>query len=122
MASIRGRGTGTCTGQRRRTAGGLGASRAQRLVPYPDAGPYRHALRERYDEWLQERDADNAFSKEQRAWLDHMAEHIGNSLAIEPRDFESGWFGQQGSLGQAHALFGEQLKPLMTELNERLAA
>ena len=83
---------------------------------------YRDALRERYQAWLQARDASNAFTEEQRAWLDHIAEHIANSLAIEPRDFESGWFGQQGSLGKAHALFGEQLKPLLAELNERLAA
>ena len=92
------------------------------LFPTFTLMPYRDALHERYHQWLQERDADNAFTKEQRAWLDHIAEHIANSLAIEPRDFESGWFGQQGSLGHAHALFGEQLKPLMAELNERLAA
>ena len=31
-------------------------------------------------------------------------------------------FHQHGSLRRAHALFGEQLKPLITELNTRLAA
>ena len=92
------------------------------LLPNFTLVPYRHALRERYNDWLQARDASNAFTEEQRAWLDHIAEHIGSSLAIEPRDFESGWFGQQGSLGKAHALFGDQLKPLLAELNERLAA
>ena len=51
-----------------------------------------------------------------------MAEHIATSLAIEPEDFETGWFGQHGSLGRAHALFGDKLQPLMAELNERLAA
>ncbi len=51
-----------------------------------------------------------------------MAEHIATSLAIEPEDFETGWFGQHGSLGKAHALFGDTLRPLMAELNERLAA
>jgi EcoEI R protein C-terminal len=51
-----------------------------------------------------------------------MAEHIATSLAIAPEDFEAGWFGQHGSLGRAHALFGDKLRPLMTELNERLAA
>ena len=84
--------------------------------------PYRDELRERYQAWLKERDADNAFTPEQREWLDRMAEHIATSLAIEPDDFETGWFGQHGSLGKAHALFGDKLKPLMAELNERLAA
>ena len=84
--------------------------------------PYRDGLRERYQVWLRERDADNTFTPEQREWLDRMAEHIATSLAIEPDDFETGWFGQQGSLGRAHVLFGDELEPLMTELNVRLAA
>ena len=44
------------------------------------------------------------------------------ALAIEPADFETGWFGLHGSLGRAHALFGDKLKPLITELNTRLPA
>ena len=92
------------------------------LVPGGGLAPYREELHERYQAWLEERDAANAFTPEQREWLDRMAEHIATSLAIEREDFESGWFGQQGSLGRAHALFGEDLKPLMAELNKRLAA
>jgi type I restriction enzyme R subunit len=85
--------------------------------------PYRDELRERYRQWLAARDADGkVFSAEQREWLDRMAEHIATSLAIERDDFDSGWFGQHGSLGRAHKLFGAQLQPLMEELNERLAA
>ena len=92
------------------------------LFPKLTLVPYRNALFERYHQWLQDRDADTAFTAAQREWLDHIADHMAVSLAIEPADFESGWFGQQGSLGRAHALFGEQLKPLLAELNERLAA
>ncbi len=90
------------------------------LLPRFTLVPYRNELRKRYRAWLEERDA--AFTPEQRAWLDRMAEHIAASLAIEPADFETGWFGQQGSLGRAHALFGDELTPLMAELNEKLAA
>ena len=92
------------------------------LAPTMNLVPYRNELRERYQAWLREHDADNAFTSEQRQWLDRMAEHIATSLVIEPADLETGWFGQQGSLGRAHALFGDQLKPLMAELNGRLAA
>jgi type I restriction enzyme, R subunit len=92
------------------------------LIPAFTLVPYRDELRERYQKWLKDRDADKMFTPEQREWLDRMAEHIATSLAIAPEDFESGWFGQEGSLGRAHALFGDNLKPLMTELNERLAA
>ncbi|MBI5642611.1 MAG: DEAD/DEAH box helicase family protein [Deltaproteobacteria bacterium] len=92
------------------------------LIPAHKLVPYREELRDRYQAWLMEKDADNVFTSEQREWLDRMAEHIATSLAIEPDDFSTGWFGQHGSLGKAHALFGPNLKPLMTELNERLTA
>ena len=92
------------------------------LIPDFTLVPYREEMRGRYRMWLEERDADNAFTAEQREWLDRMAEHIATSLAIEPGDFETGRFGQQGSRGRAHALFGDRLKPLLAELNEELAA
>jgi type I restriction enzyme R subunit len=62
------------------------------------------------------------FTPEQAQWLDRMAEHIATSLAIEPDAFQDGWFGQQGGYGRAFKVFGDQLKPLLAELNERLAA
>lgn len=92
------------------------------LIPTLTLVPYRDELRERYQAWLNDRNTDSAFTPEQREWLDRMAEHIATSLAIEPEDFETGWFGQHGSLGKAHALFGEKLKPLLVELSERLVA
>ncbi len=92
------------------------------LIPTFTLVPYREELWERYQAWLKERDADNTFTPEQREWLGRMAEHIATSLSLEPEDFETGWFGQHGSLGKAHALFRDTLKPLMAELNGRLAA
>lgn len=92
------------------------------LMPTMTLVPYRGELLKRYHAWLRDRNADDAFTPEQREWLDRMAEHIANSLAIEPEDFETGWFGQCGGHGRAHALFGDELRPLMAELNERLAA
>jgi type I restriction enzyme R subunit len=92
------------------------------LIPATTLEPYREELRSRYQAWLEERDADKTFTSEQREWLDRIAEHIATSLAIESEDFEAGWFGQRGSLGRAYALFGDQLQPIMAELNERLAA
>jgi type I restriction enzyme R subunit len=92
------------------------------LVPEAALVPYADEVRARYEAWMEERDAANSFTAEQREWLDRMAEHIATSLAIEPDDFQDGWFGQHGSLGRAHQLFGDQLAPLLAELNERLAA
>ena len=85
--------------------------------------PYAEQVRINYAVWKAERQAAGAkFTGEQEEWLDRMAEHIATSVAIEPRDFETGWFSQHGSLGHAHALFGDQLGPLLAELNEKLAA
>jgi type I restriction enzyme R subunit len=92
------------------------------LVPELTLLPYADAVRARYDAWLAERDANSSFTVEQREWLDRMAEHIATSIAIEAADFQEGWFGQHGSLGKAHALFGHNLNPLIVELNQRLAA
>ena len=92
------------------------------LVPDFTLAPYADEVRARYQAWLLERDAEKKFKPEEREWLDRMAEHIATSLSIEPGDFEDGWFGQHGSLGRAHALFGDKLQPLLAELNERLAA
>ncbi len=85
--------------------------------------PYAEDVRVKYGLWRREQErAGVRFTTEQSEWLDRMADHIATSLSIEPHDFEDGWFGQHGSLGKAHALFGDRLKPLMAELNERLAA
>lgn len=92
------------------------------LIPASTLVPYREELSERYQDWLKERDGEKNFTVEQREWLDRIAEHIATSLVIEPGDFETGWFSQHGSIGHAHSLFGDQLQPVMTELNERLAA
>lgn len=85
--------------------------------------PYADEVRLRYQLWLREKEAAGAyFTAEQREWLDRMAEHVATSLAVEAQDFESGWFGQHGSLGHAYELFGQELTPILAELNARLAA
>ena len=85
--------------------------------------PYAEEVRVNYAVWKSQRLAAGArFTAEQEQWLDRMAEHIATSLVIEPEDFETGWFGQHGSLGRAHALFGDRLPAILAELNGTLAA
>ncbi len=90
------------------------------IEPTMTLEPYADVVRQRYEAWIAEK--NSTFTPEQREWLDRMAEHIATSLEITSVDFEDGWFGQHGSLGKAHALFGNQLPSLMDELNVRLAA
>ncbi len=58
----------------------------------------------------------------QLAWLGLIPDHIATSLSIALDDFDYAPFSQQGGLGSAHQLFGEQLPKLLEELNEALAA
>jgi type I restriction enzyme R subunit len=92
------------------------------IEPTTSLAPYADAVRQRYEAWLAEKHVEAKFTPEQREWLDRMAEHIATSIEIQPDDFQDGWFGQHGSLGHAHALFGDRLTPLLAELNDRLAA
>jgi type I restriction enzyme R subunit len=93
------------------------------IQPKAPLHPFADDVRANYRRWLQaQARAGAAFSDEQREWLDHIAEHIATSLEIRPDDFQDGWFGQHGGLGNVHRLFGDRLKPMLAELNERLAA
>lgn len=48
-----------------------------------------------------------------------MAEHIANSLSIEPDDFEMGWFAQHGSIGNPNTMKLEL--PETLNLNQPMA-
>ncbi len=118
----------TETSPRRKNTGDQLADLVQliRHAIQPDAvplKPYAEEVRYRYADWKRRKhDEGAAFTAEQEEWLDRIAEHVATSLAIEEADFETGWFGQHGSLGRAHTVFGEKLRPLLNELNATLAA
>ena len=59
---------------------------------------------------------------EQLSWLRAIRDHIATSLSIELDDLDYTPFNQEGGLGKAHQLFGDQLPKLLEELNEALAA
>jgi len=91
------------------------------IAPESDLVPFKDVVSLRYSAWLGDQIAAGAeFTREQKLWLDHMAEHIATSFAIEREDFELGWFAQHGDLGKAHELFGTRLDGLLTEMNEAL--
>jgi len=71
---------------------------------------------------LQQEHAGRRFTPEQRQWLERIRDHIAASLAISSDDFQYTPFSQHGGLGKAYEVFGDQLSPLLDELNEALAA
>jgi len=87
------------------------------LVPFPET------VHHRFDDWLARQHAQGrTFTQEQQAWLQLIRDHIATSLAITPEDFDLSPFAQQGGLGRAYQLFGNELPGLLEELNEVLVA
>jgi type I restriction enzyme, R subunit len=86
------------------------------LVPYPER------VMANFKAWMaQQQVAGNAFTDEQRWWLEKMADHIASNLGIESGDFESVPFNQRGGLGKVHQLFGVELPNVIEALNGELA-
>jgi type I restriction enzyme R subunit len=91
------------------------------LEQQPVLKPFAESVHERFNEWLMDKaKAGAVFTPEQMAWLNLIRDHIATSLSIEPDDFDYAPFVQQGGLGKAAQLFGDQLSVLLDELNEVL--
>ena len=90
---------------------------AEELAPFAD-GVYA-----RFDGWLaMQETAGRAFTGEQRRWLEDIRDHIAGSVSMAMEDFQLPPFSQQGGLGKAHQLFGDELAELLDELNSALVA
>jgi type I restriction enzyme R subunit len=87
------------------------------LVPYPER------VAANFKAWMaQQQAAGNAFTDEQRWWLEKMAEHIASNLGLEAEDFNYAPFDQRGGLGKVHQLFGAELPKVIEAMNRELAA
>ncbi|MGH9509871.1 MAG: type I restriction-modification enzyme R subunit C-terminal domain-containing protein, partial [Terriglobales bacterium] len=83
--------------------------------------PFKDDVDTRFDSWLAAQEKNGRrFSDEQRQWLEAIRDHIAASLTIESEDFEYEPFVQRGGLGRARQVFGNELQPLLKELNEVL--
>ena len=51
-----------------------------------------------------------------------MRDHVAQSLEIDIDDFDLTPFVEHGGVGKAAQVFGKELRPLLAELNEVLAA
>ena len=93
------------------------------LEQQPVLAPFADSVSERFNEWLMDKAQGGAvFTPEQLSWLNLIRDHIATSLSIEADDFDSSPFSQEGGLGKAYQLFGEQLPMLLEELNGVLVA
>ena len=88
---------------------------ADELAPFAD-----HVTR-RFEGWLaMQETAGREFTAEQRQWLEAIRDHIAGSVNIEPGDFQYAPFNQWGGIMGAYNLFGDQLQPIIDELNLEL--
>ena len=88
-----------------------------------ELAPFADGVRDRFTRWLaMQETAGHAFTDEQVQWLEHIRDHVAGSVSIEMGDFELAPFNQQGGLGKAYELFGEDLPGLLEELNLELVA
>jgi type I restriction enzyme R subunit len=93
----------------------LGAD--EELVPHVDV------VRLRYDLWIAEQMQNGrSFTAEQARWLEMVRDHIATSMTIETEDFDLEPFVEEGGLNGAFETFGDDLTPLLEELNETLGA
>ncbi len=87
------------------------------LVPHADR------VRARYERWIaQQTNSGRKFTEQQTRWLTMMRDHVAASLEIAIEDFDDVPFVQEGGLGRASQVFGNELPAVLRELNEVLAA
>ncbi|MXW57869.1 MAG: DEAD/DEAH box helicase [Acidimicrobiia bacterium] len=87
------------------------------LVAYPDL------VNERFEVWLnQQQTSGTDFTTDQLAYLNLIKSRIASSLSIDLADLQSPPFSDRGGLGRARQLFGSNLKLLLDDLTEALAA
>ncbi|MCB9638685.1 MAG: DEAD/DEAH box helicase family protein [Myxococcales bacterium] len=85
--------------------------------------PYEAEIQARFTNWLaQQQNKGRAFDPQQLRWLEMIRDQIATSLEIALDDFDYTPFTEQGGLGKARKIFGQDLAPLLKELNEALAA
>ena len=88
-----------------------------------ELAPFADGVRERFRGWLaMQETAGRAFTEEQVRWLETIRDHIAGSVSMEMGDFRYAPFNQQGGLGKAYELFGEELPEIVEELNVELVA
>ena len=87
-----------------------------------ELAPFADQVEDRFQGWLaMQETAGRDFTDEQRQWLEGIKDHIAGSVSIDPGDLQYAPFAQRGGIGRAQAVFGDELRPLLEELNLVLA-
>ena len=83
-----------------------------------ELAPFVEQVEQRFHGWLSAQEiSGRTFTDEQRQWLEAIKDHIAGSVSIDPGDLQLSPFAQQGGIGRAYAVFGDELTALLEELN-----
>ena len=86
-----------------------------------ELAPFAEGVQERFQSWLaMQETVGRTFTQVQVQWLEAIRDHIAGSVSMDMGDFQYAPFNQQGGLGQAYILFGDELASLLEELNVAL--
>jgi type I restriction enzyme R subunit len=85
--------------------------------------PYAETVQQRFAGWVTaQANQGRTFTPEQMEWLERIRDVVAASLTVSVDDFDYSPLVEHGGLGGAAAVFGDQLEPLLDELNEVLVA
>lgn len=85
--------------------------------------PFPARARERFEAWMAEQEQrGRSFNSDQRAWLQMIRDHIAANLEITGEDFQYAPFVQKGGMAAARRVFGPELRKILEELMEVMAA
>ncbi len=84
--------------------------------------PYTETVAQKFAAWVSAQNQQGrTFTPDQMAWLERIRDVVATSLAVSRDDFAYPPFAEHAGLGGAHAVFGNDLDPILDELNEVLA-
>ncbi len=86
-----------------------------------ELAPFTQTVEENFEKWLEsQKEKGMEYSEDQLKWLDMIKSHIATSASIEKEDFDDTPFNQHGGLFKAYEVFGQELEPVLAELNYAL--
>ena len=86
--------------------------------------PFNVQVVQRFNLWMgRQKKAGNTYTPQQTQWMEMIRDHIAANVAIEEDDLqEMPSFSNEGGLIKARVVFGEDLAPLLEDMNKALVA
>jgi type I restriction enzyme R subunit len=83
-----------------------------------ELSPFSQTVDENFQSWLgNQKEKGINYTEDQIRWLEMIKTHIASSASIEKEDFDDTPFNQHGGLFKAYEVFGQELEPVLEELN-----